>query len=74
MIRTIIIPENKDVHILIPDKYIGKKLEVLLYAMDEPLDVLPEKVNTMAAYKGILTPKEAGQLQEYVKKSREEWG
>jgi len=72
MIRTVITPENKDVHILIPDDYIGRKLEVLLFAADEPTDIAPEKVSTMAGYKGILTPKEAEQLQEYVKKSREE--
>ncbi len=73
MIRTTITPDNKDVHILIPDDYVGRKLEVLLYATDEPTDIQPEKVSTMAAYKGILTSEEAEQLQEYVKKSREEW-
>ena len=72
-IRIVITPENKDVHILIPDDYIGRRLEVLLYAMDEPLDLKPENENIMAEFKGILTSKEAEQLQEYVKKSREEW-
>jgi hypothetical protein len=73
MIRTTIKPENTDVHISIPDDYVGKNLEVLLYAVDEPLDVTPHDTNTMAHYKGILSSAEAAQLQEYVKKSREEW-
>ena len=73
MIRTTIKPVNTDVHISIPDDYVGKNLEVLLYAVDEPIDVVSEDLNVMAKYKGILTSKEADQLQEYVKKSRAEW-
>jgi len=73
MIRTIITPENNDVHILIPDDYIGKRLEMLLYAADEPLDVAPEKAHTMSEFKGLLTSDEVEKLQDYVKKSRAEW-
>ncbi len=73
MIRTTIKPTNTDVHISIPDDYVGKNLEVLLYATDEPLDIVSQEVNTMAKYKGIFSSKEADELQEYVRKSHEEW-
>ncbi len=35
MIRTIITPLNTDLHILIPKDYVGKQIEVLLYASEE---------------------------------------
>ncbi|HEY8784339.1 MAG TPA: hypothetical protein VIM16_22110 [Mucilaginibacter sp.] len=35
MIRTSITPEKQDVSIHIPKNYIGKQIEVLLYAVDE---------------------------------------
>jgi translation elongation factor EF-G len=74
MVRTLIIPKKTDVHITVPESYIGKEIEVLLYAREE-IDEEKEdsKVRTMAFYKGILTSEEAAELQEYVKKSREEW-
>jgi len=74
MVRTVIIPQKTDVHIIVPENYIGKEIEVLLYATDEineeKEDSNPHK---MSFYKGILTSEEAGELQEYVKKSRGEW-
>ena len=73
MIRTNIKPANTDIHISIPDDYVGRNLEMILYAVDEPIELKPQEVNNMAKYKGILTAAEAEQLQEYVKKSREEW-
>ena len=73
MIRTTIQPADTDVHILIPDNYVGKKLEVLLFAVDEPIDLNADEQNTMAAFKGILSKAEASELQEFVKNSREEW-
>jgi hypothetical protein len=74
MIRTILIPNNTDVHLSIPNNYVGRKIEVMCY----PLDELVEESETvtpksMASFKGILSTEEADQLQEYVKKSREEW-
>lgn len=73
MIRTTIKPTNRDVHISIPDSYVGKNLEVLLFSTDEPINIVPAEVNTMSQYKGMLSSEEANELQEYVRKSREEW-
>lgn len=36
MIRTVIRPNKNRVSFNIPDKYIGKKMEVIAFAIDEP--------------------------------------
>ncbi|HEY5464942.1 MAG TPA: hypothetical protein VIJ95_16895 [Hanamia sp.] len=74
MIRTVLIPDNNDLHLSIPDNYIGRKIEVMCYPVDELVEEnesIPLK--SMATFKGVLSVEEADQLQEYVKKSREEW-
>jgi hypothetical protein len=38
MIRTVVTPDKNYLSFNIPDKYIGKKLEVIAFAVDEPLD------------------------------------
>jgi hypothetical protein len=37
------------------------------------LDDKSQKTKTMASFRGIITDKEADELQEFVRKSREEW-
>ena len=76
MIRTILIPNNTDIHLSIPGSYVGRKIEVMCYPVDELTqdnddESAPPKL--MASFKGALSAEEADQLQEYVKKSREEW-
>lgn len=79
MIKTVVIPQNNQLQITIPNSYIGKEIEVFLYAKEElekeieKVEDKPVKVNNAARFRGILTSEEADQLQEYVKKSREEW-
>jgi mono/diheme cytochrome c family protein len=72
MTKTIITPEENNIVLAIPDAYVGKKLEVLMYAIEE-LAESKSVQNKMSAFKGTLTNEEADQLQEYVKQSREEW-
>jgi len=38
MIRTVVIPDKNLLSFNIPDKYIGKKMEVIAFAVDEPSD------------------------------------
>ena len=38
MIRTVVTPEKNLLSINIPDKYIGKKMEVIAFALDETAD------------------------------------
>lgn len=72
MTKTIITPENNSILLPVPKEYVGKKLEVLMYALEELSENRPQ-LNTMASFKGVLTTEEAEQLQEYVKQSRGEW-
>ena len=72
MIRTHITPQNRNISIAVPQNYVGKQVEVLLYTVDELEDEKP-KANTMAQYKGLLSKDEAKELQQQVTKDREEW-
>jgi len=38
MIRTVVTPDKNSLSLNIPDKYIGKKLEVIAFVVDEPLE------------------------------------
>jgi hypothetical protein len=38
MIRTIITPNKNQISINIPDNYIGKKIEVIAFSLDDPSD------------------------------------
>lgn len=38
MIRTVITPDKNFLSFNIPDKYIGKKLEIIAFAIDEPTE------------------------------------
>ncbi len=74
MIRTILIPDNTKVHLSIPENYVGRKIEVMCYPVDELVEENEELCGkNMSSFRGILSSDEANQLQEYVKKSREEW-
>ena len=75
MIRRVLIPDNTDVHLSIPESYVGRKIEVTCYPVDELTEENDESIppKLMASFKGILSSKETDQLQEYIKKSREEW-
>lgn len=74
MIRTVITPQQQNISILVPENYIGEKIEVLLYALDE-LDA-EEKTTTSqnaARYKGIFSKEEGEKFNEYLKQARSEW-
>ncbi|EKR62737.1 hypothetical protein LEP1GSC036_0160 [Leptospira weilii str. 2006001853] len=72
MIRTRLTPQNTDLHLSIPEGYVGKNIEVLLYAVDEIKDE-PKKSVTMKDFRGTLSKESAAKLQKKVQKEREEW-
>lgn len=44
MVRTIVIPKEKKIYISIPTEFIGKKIEIIAFAMDEEIkDKQPDK-------------------------------
>lgn len=72
MIRTTVIPTDTDIHLTIPEDYVGKEIEVMYYPLDE-LTETKIQAKKMGDFKEMLTEEEADNLQDYVKKSREEW-
>ena len=72
MIRTKVVPTNTDLHLSIPEDYVGKEIEVMCYPVNDLTE--PEITATkMSAFKQLLTVEEANNLHDYVQKSREEW-
>jgi len=72
MLKTILTPDNTDVHLSIPEEYVGKKVELIMYAIDEVTETQPEK-KSMAKYRGMLSKKTTEALQKHAEKSRKEW-
>lgn len=74
MIKTIAIPQNNSYNLAIPNKYIGKKIEILFYSLDE---VMEEKVlspkKTMADLWGKLSEETGNELNEQVEEGRKGW-
>lgn len=79
MIKTVVIPQNNQLQLTIPNSYIGKEIEVFLYAKEELVEEVekvedkPVKVNNMARFRGLLTPEEADKFHIYLKQARSEW-
>ena len=78
MIRTVVVPQNNQLFVAIPNSYIGKEIEIFLYAKEELNEVEtkavePLKKRGLARFRGILTNDEAQKLQDYVQNARTEW-
>jgi hypothetical protein len=72
MTRTSMIPKQTDILLSIPSKYVGKKIEVLLYSVEEIIEETPPKV-TMADFWGKLSDELAQKLHDNVNVMRKEW-
>ena len=75
MIRTIITPENQDISIHIPENYVGKQIEVLMYDMDEVRPSEPENKKKPSEFRGKLnlTDEQYDDIQSHIKNIRDEW-
>lgn len=73
MIRTSITPDKADIVLAIPAEYIGKKLEVLLYAVEEVTEAPVTPAPTMAQFWGILSKETADDILQRAAESRNEW-
>ena len=73
MIKTTIVPQENSIHLSIPNNYIGKEIEVLLYPKEELTGQKSAKINKASRFKGLLSDAEAEKYHEYVKKARSEW-
>jgi hypothetical protein len=74
MIKTVTIPKNNSYNLSIPNDYIGKKVEILMYALDEVAEenaTHPKK--TMADFWGSISDATAAELHKSVEESRNSW-
>lgn len=64
MIKTTITPQQTDIYLSVPQDYVGRKLEILLYPIDEIIKGVVKEVPKRKAseYKGILSKEEAGKF------------
>jgi hypothetical protein len=72
MLKTIVTPQQATLNISIPQKYIGKKIEVLLYAVDEIVEESSKNVS-MADFWGVISDATADKLHKNANQSRNEW-
>jgi hypothetical protein len=75
MIRTLITPEKRDVSIHIPENYVGKQIEVLLYAVDEINKETISDRKKSSDFRGALnlTDEQYEDFQAHIKDIRNEW-
>lgn len=75
MIKTVTIPQKNSYNLAIPNNYIGKKIEILVYALDELTDqnTAPEKIKLSDKYKGIITKEQGQNLNDHIKQMRNDW-
>lgn len=76
MTRTTITPSHNSIVLNVPEKYIGKKIEVLMFDVEE-VSVEHSNSNTKlkpSQLRGFLSKDTAEALQQHVQQSRNEWG
>jgi hypothetical protein len=71
MIRTVVTPENQDINLHLPESYVGKKIEVIAFEIDEA-NQEPKKMK-MSDFWGTISDETAAELHKEVAKSRDEW-
>lgn len=73
MIRTTVTPNKKNISIDVPEDYIGKQVEILLYATDELKELShPKKTGSLRGTLN-LTEEQYKDFQQYTKDIRGEW-
>jgi len=75
MIRTVITPEKQDISIHVPESYIGKQIEVLMYDIDElkqEESINQKKVSDLRG-KLNLSDEQYKDFQSHIKDLRNEW-
>ena len=73
MIKTIVIPLKNSVHLTIPNTYIGREVEILVYAKDEIEEKNVKSRKTLADFTGTLSETEYQELKTHTEQARKEW-
>jgi len=74
MIRTVITPSENKCVIILPDEYVGKKIEISFLALDE-LTLGERDEIALKKYRGIFKfdSKKQEKFNEYLSEIRNEW-
>jgi len=73
MIRSLVTPQSNDLHIAIPDNYIGKKVEILVFSHDETNREPENEPDIMAQFWGVVSDDTTKKMHEHILQSRAEW-
>ena len=73
MIKTVVIPKNNSLSLTIPNNYVGKEIEVLLYAKDELEQAETRPRKTLADFAGVLSENDYQSLKSHTEQARKEW-
>ena len=78
MVRTIVTPLQQNISIIVSEGYVSKKIEVLLYSLEEvegeekaATSILPKK--KPSDFAGILTKEEGEKFENHIQQMRSEW-
>lgn len=72
MIKTTVTPADTDLHIVLPADYVGKKLEVILYSIEEAegQDTAKKTEKKPSEYAGSLSRNDAEKMLHHIEQSR----
>lgn len=76
MQRTFITPTNTTINLNIPVSYIGKQVEVLVYAVDELNNINPSEIKTKrkpSDFAGAISKERATELLQMIEVGKVEW-
>ncbi len=74
MIRTVVTPQNTELHLSIPKDYVGKQVEVLVYTTDEvAAETAPTKSTSSLRGKLHLSNEQHKDFHQYLSDVRTEW-
>jgi hypothetical protein len=73
MIKTTFTPDNSNYNLVIPNNYIGKKIEVIFYAVDEVIESVQKPKKNMADFWGTISDETAKEMHKELEESRNDW-
>ena len=74
MIKTIVTPESTDLVLSIPPNYVGKKVEVILYSIEEVNGIEEQKDDKISLRGSLgLTEEQYQDFHFHAKETRNEW-
>ncbi len=75
MIKRVVIPNNTDIHIMVPQAYVGKKVELILFTLDETdeeQNILPTKPKASSLRRSVPSMTNE-QIDQKLNEIRSEW-